>query len=243
MAVVCGEEQLTYEELNAKANQLARVLRVKGVKPETIVGIMVERSLEMIVGILGILKAGGAYLPLDPEYPKARISYMLQDSKTKILLTQGKFLGSMSKLGFEGEVLDLKTPGLYTGDATNLAPLAKPENLAYVIYTSGSTGQPKGVMVEQKNLVNFLFSTYKNYHCKINENDKCLSLTNISFDVSVYEFFIPLIFNATLTLYKDNLLDIDNLTKFIIDHQVTMAYIPPALLSDMYSLLKNYKKL
>jgi amino acid adenylation domain-containing protein/thioester reductase-like protein len=243
VAVVCGEEQLTYEKLNARANQLARVLRKKGVKPETIVGIMVERSLEMIVGILAVLKAGGAYLPLDPEYPEARISYMLQDSQAKILLTQAKFLGSMSELGFKGEVLDLGNAELYEGDPTNLAPLAKAHNLAYVIYTSGSTGQPKGVMVEQRNVVNFLFSTYENYHHKIKEADNCLSLTNISFDVSVYEFFIPLIFGATLTLYKDNILDIDTLTKFIIDYKITMAYIPPSLLTDVYLQLKKHKNI
>jgi amino acid adenylation domain-containing protein/thioester reductase-like protein len=243
VAVVCGEKQLTYAELNAKANQLARVLRGKGVKPETIVGIMVERSLEMIVGIMGILKAGGAYLPLDPEYPQARISYMLQDSQTKILLTQPKFLSSLSELSFEGEVLDLHNPSLYLGDTSNLVPLAKAHNLAYVIYTSGSTGQPKGVMVEQRNLVNFIFSTYENYHHKINKNDKCLSLTNISFDVSVYEFFIPLLFGATLTLYKYNIIDIYTLTKFIIDYKITMAYIPPSLLTEVYFYLKKHKNI
>jgi non-ribosomal peptide synthetase component F len=141
IALVYEDRQMTYGELNQKANQLARLLRNKGVKADTIVGLMVERSFAMIIGILGILKAGGAYLPIDPEYPVDRIRFMLEDSWANILLTQSHLQG---KYRFNQEIFELDDPGIYGGVGTDLKVINQPNDLAYVIYTSGSTGRPKG---------------------------------------------------------------------------------------------------
>ena len=184
IAVVFEDKELTYKELNERANQLARVLREKGVKEETIVGIMVERSLEMIIGIMAILKAGGAYLPIDPNYPMSRINYMLDDSSANMLLTQNKFKNSFK---YNGEVIDLEDEFIYQGDSLNLKKVSNVNNLAYVIYTSGSTGKPKGVMIEHHSLVNRLKWMQKEY--PINENDTILQKTTFTFDVSVWEMF------------------------------------------------------
>ena len=168
VAVVFEEEQLTYRELNARANQLARVLREKGVQPDTLVGIMAERSLEMIVGILAILKAGGAYVPIDPEYPEERIRYMLEDSGVEILLTQQHL---WKQINFNGDLLCMDEPGIYKGRGSNLEPSSESHHLAYVIYTSGTTGKAKGVCIEHRAIVNTLEWRKKEY--AFGETDRC----------------------------------------------------------------------
>jgi non-ribosomal peptide synthetase component F len=140
-----------------QSNQLARVLRSQGVKADSIVGIMVECSLEMVIGIMGILKAGGAYLPIDPEYPEERIRFMLEDSNTAFLLTQSHL---QAKRRFDQTVIDLDNEGIYCGESTNLEVINQPRDLAYVIYTSGSTGNPKGVMIKHYSVVNRLPCTW-----------------------------------------------------------------------------------
>ncbi|MFD1909017.1 AMP-binding protein [Paenibacillus rhizoplanae] len=147
-AVIFESERLTYGELNAKANQLAGVLRGQGVGAEQVVGIKTERSVEMIVGILAILKAGGAYMPIDPAYPAERIKYMLEDSGADLLLVYGG--EEEVPTGYVGEVLNLADASLYIGDTANVPAASGPNDLAYMIYTSGSTGQPKGVMTTQQ---------------------------------------------------------------------------------------------
>lgn len=184
VAAVFEDKQLTYRELNEKSNQLARVLRNKGIKPDTIIGIMVYRSLEMIIGILGILKAGGCYLPIDPEYPKDRIEYMLEDSNAKELLTQ-KIL--KDKLDYNVEVIDLDDNKLYVDEKINLENINKPNDLAYVIYTSGSTGRPKGVMIEHTSLINRINWMQKKY--PIDSDSVIIQKTPYTFDVSVWELF------------------------------------------------------
>ncbi|MFA5879936.1 MAG: amino acid adenylation domain-containing protein [Candidatus Margulisiibacteriota bacterium] len=193
-ALVFQDQKLTYQELNDKANQLAKILQAKGVNPDTIVSIMTERSFDMIIGIMGILKAGGAYLPIDPNLPEDRIQYMLEDSKAQILLTQAKFiedpkflflksskiLTSPLDFPFEGGIReDVNTANLNTSNT--------PQNLAYIIYTSGSTGKPKGVMVEHKSVINLLYYLQEKY--PILENDAYLLKTSYTFDVSVSELF------------------------------------------------------
>ena len=145
VAVVFENQQLTYRELNARANQLAHYLRDLGVGPETLVGICLERSLEMVVGLLGILKAGGAYVPLDPEYPAERLAFLLRDSAAPVLLTQKRLLPSLPDCPARVLCLDADASTFAGMSDANPPPLATPENLAYVIYTSGSTGVPKGV--------------------------------------------------------------------------------------------------
>ncbi|MFC4547674.1 condensation domain-containing protein, partial [Paenactinomyces guangxiensis] len=155
MAVVFGEERLTYRELNERANQLARALREKGIRRNEFVGLLVERSVEMIVGILGILKAGGAYVPIDPAYPSDRIRYMLEDSGARWLLVQQQV---KVPSGYTGEILAIDNRELYRGEGSDVETVNTPHDLIYMIYTSGSTGKPKGVMVEHRNVVRLLFN-------------------------------------------------------------------------------------
>lgn len=184
IAVIFGSNKLTYRELNGRANSLARVLREKGVTTESIVGIMVERSVEMIIGILAILKAGGAYMPISPDYPLDRIRFMLEDSKTEIVLTQERFI---DKCSFVNNVIVLDNEELYSRDNNNLGDYSDSKNLAYVMYTSGSTGKPKGVMIEHYSVINRLNWMQKKY--PIGENDVILQKTPFTFDVSVWELF------------------------------------------------------
>ncbi|OGO87287.1 MAG: hypothetical protein A2Y24_05990 [Clostridiales bacterium GWE2_32_10] len=189
IAIVFEDSQMTYKELNEKANQLARILRNKGVGADKLVGVMVNRSLEMVVGILAILKAGGAYVPIDPEYPEERIKYMLDDADVKILLTQRKL---EDKVEYSGEkiFIELGNAGIYTEDSSNLDVINKPNDLVYVIYTSGSTGQPKGVMVEHRNLMNFIYGMDKELEC--NADKKIVSVTTICFDIFALELYLSL---------------------------------------------------
>ncbi|MCK4260648.1 MAG: amino acid adenylation domain-containing protein, partial [Halanaerobiales bacterium] len=232
-----GEMTLSYRELNEKANSLARTLREMGVKSDSIVGILVDRSLEMMVGIFGILKAGGAYLPINPNYPKERVGYMLKDSGANILLTH-EYL--VNEVPFRGQVIALEDEQIYLKAGSNLEPIKNSQGLAYIIYTSGSTGKPKGVMVSHKALNNFLFNMYNSFGENLGQKDNCLSLTNISFDVSICEISIPLVFGATLVLYNNEMiLDIYNLVRTIVDKAITFAYIPPTILKEVYERLSN----
>ena len=185
LALVCGKEALTFAELNARANKLARHLRCKGVGPEVRVGICAERSAEMVVGLLGVLKAGGAYVPLDPTYPRERLSFMLQDSEATVLLTQERLSRQLSAEGVEVVSLDEGWSEIDLMSRGNLAAAATARNAAYVIYTSGSTGRPKGVVVEHHSVVNFFSGISSRVGC--DSTDTMLAVTSISFDISVLE--------------------------------------------------------
>ena len=203
VAVVQSGAKLTYESLNAKANQLAHHLRGLGVKPDQPVAICVERSLEMMVGLLAILKAGGAYVPLDPAYPAERLGFMLEDSRPAIILSdpgaRSSLDDAMTAAGLKAKILDLRTDG--DDWAAQPADNPRPEglttaNLAYIIYTSGSTGKPKGVMVEHGNVTNF-------HVCMagllgITAEDRLLAVTSLSFDIAGLELFLPLTVGATI---------------------------------------------
>ncbi|MCK4261415.1 MAG: amino acid adenylation domain-containing protein, partial [Halanaerobiales bacterium] len=192
-AIVFEDHILTYLELNEKSNQLARKLRKKGVQPEKIIGIIVERSLEMSIGILAILKAGGAYLPIDSEYPKDRIHYMLKDSNIDLLLTQQHL---REQIEFAGKVIELDDAELYTGDTSNLETLNELNDLAYIIYTSGTTGKPKGVMIEHGSIANTIH-WWKNEY-QMDSTDHFLLLNSFGFDAFVVVFFGPLASGAQL---------------------------------------------
>jgi amino acid adenylation domain-containing protein len=243
LAVVFEDQQLTYQQLNEKANQLAHLLL--GLKTPSgtvllannpLIAIAVERSLEMIIGLLGILKAGCAYVPIDPNYPAARIRYMLDDSAAPLLLTQSHLKPQLP--AFERMVVCL--------DATEFAnqPLVNPDmkpqvtDLAYVIYTSGSTGKPKGVMIEHYSVVNILYGFEK-------QAPHITPLTGIftvpfSFDVSVWEIFSILCYGDTLhVLSQKMLLETDFFINYLLDKQVSSAYIPPALLELVANELKK----
>ena len=154
VAVVFADQQLTYAQLDARANQLAHHLRGLGVGPEVVVGLCVERSLEMLVGLLGILKAGGAYLPLDPAYPSERLAFMLEDARAPVLVTQSRLLDQLPAYGARIVQVDADWPAIAQQSTTAPRSGLHPRNTAYVIYTSGSTGAPKGVAVSHGSIPN-----------------------------------------------------------------------------------------
>jgi amino acid adenylation domain-containing protein len=194
-ALVFGQQRLSYEQLNGRANQLARHLRKLGVGPESLVGICAERSLELVVGILGVLKAGGAYLPMDPVYPAERLAFMLEDAQVKVLLSQEKIQRPWPE---NARVIQLDKLELNDESAENPPPLSHPENLAYVIYTSGSTGKPKGVALEHRSLNAFAHWAKELYRPE--ELEGVLAGTSICFDLSVYELLVPLCWGGKIIL-------------------------------------------
>jgi amino acid adenylation domain-containing protein len=198
IAVVFEEQQLTYQELNARANQLAHYLQSLGVGPEVLVGICVERSLEMLVGLLGILKAGGAYVPIDPAYPQERQVYMLQDSQVAVLLTQATLAPTFPTSQAQVVCLDANWSDISGEKTTNLERAVQLDELAYVIYTSGSTGKPKGVLIPHRGLINCLTAMRPCFG--LTDQDSWLAVTTISFDVAALELYSPLIAGARLIL-------------------------------------------
>src|SRR5207248_1944812 len=196
IAVVCGPSALTYGELNARANQVARALRRKGVGPEVPVGLCVERSTEIMVGLLGILKAGGAYVPIDPAYPADRIAFVLEDSRATLLLTQERLRGSLPNTRLQTLCVD-RTDWFEEESRGNLQGSCEPENLAYIIYTSGSTGQPKGVPVTHRNLAHSTTARFRHYAGAVGNY---LLLSSFGFDSSVAGIFWTLCQGGTLTL-------------------------------------------
>ncbi|MFL1491454.1 non-ribosomal peptide synthase/polyketide synthase [Pseudomonas antarctica] len=197
-ALVFGATTLTYAQLNARANQLAHALHEQGVGPDVLVGLCVERSVEMVVGLLAVLKAGGAYVPLDPEYPQERLAYMIEDSGIALLLSQQRLLASLPTENIQVIALD-QAPGWLDGYSSESPAVAiQALNLAYVIYTSGSTGKPKGAGNSHRALVNRLCWMQQAYG--IDASDAVLQKTPFSFDVSVWEFFWPLMTGARLVV-------------------------------------------
>ncbi|CAD5971680.1 Linear gramicidin synthase subunit C [Planktothrix agardhii] len=198
VAVVFENNSLTYQQLNTRANQLAHYLQELGVKPDTLVGICVERSLEMIVGILGILKAGGAYVPLDPEYPQERLNFMLEDSQVKVLVTQAKLVESIPQHQAQLICLDTDWEKIAQNITSNPESGVKPDNLTYIIYTSGSTGKPKGVLVNHANVVRLFAATDSWYH--FNYQDVWTLFHSYAFDFSVWEMWGALLYGGRLVI-------------------------------------------
>ncbi|MEG4068026.1 amino acid adenylation domain-containing protein [Microcoleus sp. Pol11C2] len=189
VAVVFEDQQITYRELNERADRLAHYLQQLGVKPEVLVGICVERSLEMVVGLLAILKAGGAYVPLDPAYPPDRLAFMLKDAAIPILLTQKRLLETLPENSARVACLDAGWEAI-SSSTEPAAGLQNSSNLAYVIYTSGSTGKPKGVQISHAAVVNFL--TSMGQQLAIADRDIWLAVTSLSFDIAALELFLPI---------------------------------------------------
>ena len=198
VAVVFEGKHLTYHQLNSKTNQLAHHLQALGVGPEVLVGICLERSLEMIIGLLGILKAGGAYVPLDPTYPSERLAFMLEDAQVAVLVTQRSLLAQLPYHGDAVVCMDADKATLTQQSTMNLTSVVSPDNLAYVIYTSGSTGRPKGVQVLQRAVVNFMLSMKE--QPGLTAEDTFLAVTTLSFDIAALELFLPLIVGARLII-------------------------------------------
>ena len=203
-ALVCEDIQVSYEELNRRANQVAHYLLKRGVGPETMVGLYVERSPEMIVGLLGILKAGAAYVPIHPEYPEEWVTFVLKDAGIRILLTQRNLLDSLPQDGFEVLVLDGSDEVLSSESGEDVESRVTGDHLAYVIYTSGSTGRPKGVEITHRSLLNFTLQAAGIFG--LGSGDRVLQFASIGFDTSVEEIFPCLMRGATLVLRTDAML-------------------------------------
>ncbi len=237
VAVVFENRHVTYGELNLRANQLAHRLIAAGVGPDVLVGICAERSLEMIVGLLGILKAGGAYVPLDPDYPADRLAYMLENAKASVLLTQSQLADRLPP--HDGEVICLDTDwqeiAQYDGrnltDADRRAPLTS-DNLAYIIYTSGSTGRPKGVVLRHRPVVNLIEWVNRTFH--VGRNDRVLFVTSVCFDLSVYDIFGLLAAGGSIHIAtRDDLRDPARLVSLLCDQHITFWDSAPAALEQL----------
>ncbi|MEG3972253.1 amino acid adenylation domain-containing protein [Microcoleus sp. T2B6] len=240
VAVVFEEEQLTYRELNAKANQLAHYLRSLGVGPEVLVGICVERSFEMLVGILGILKAGGAYVPIDPNYPSERLAFMLEDSSVPVLLIQKKLEEKLPPHSARVISLDSDWEEIAAYSEENPCSGVKSNNVAYVIYTSGSTGKPKGVLIEHRSLVNY--TTVARAEYGIQERDRILQFSSISFDVSAEEIYTSLISGAILVLRTDTMLDsLEGFLQKCNNWEITVLATPTAYWHELTTFLSQGK--
>lgn len=231
IAIIFKQQQCSYGELNFRANQLAHHLRALGVGPEVVVGLYVERSIEILVGLLGILKAGGAYLPLDPNYPAERIAYMLDNAKVPILITQSHLETQLPETQTWRVRLDADWASIASQPKKTFQSNASPHNLAYVIYTSGSTGRPKGVMVDHKAVSCRLYAGQK--ILSLRSNDRCLQHISISFDASIEEIFLPLMAGATLVMADPaKQLDVSYLVTLIAQQHICVIDIAPAMLEQ-----------
>ena len=230
VAVVFEGQQLTYAQLNARANQLAHHLQALGVGPDVPVAICMERCPEMVVGLLGILKAGGAYVPLDPAYPKERLSFMMQDAHAAVLLTRGHMAESLPDHGIRVGVSGLRTGKSSPRRAKETrSSRATAENLAYILYTSGSTGQPKGVMVEHRGLCNTINWIIRTLDLSV--DDRCLLKTPITFDAAGREFFPTLLTGGTLVIAEpDGHRDSRYLAETIRSERITVFHCVPSVL-------------
>jgi amino acid adenylation domain-containing protein len=229
ISLVGAEHQLTYQKLNEKANQLAWSLRGKGVGPDTVVGLLVDPSVEMIIGILSVLKAGGAYLAIDTSQPEERIAYMLEDSLAVALLTTGKLTVTIP---FDGTSLIFDDTAVYTGDAANLTAVSKPTNMAYIIYTSETTGKFKGSVIENGNLVNYICWLRKKV--QLTDNDRTLFISSFGLDLGYTSIYSSLLTGGQLHIISwETCLSPEDLINYIRDHRVTYLRITPKLFSTM----------
>ncbi|HKG80697.1 MAG TPA: amino acid adenylation domain-containing protein, partial [Pyrinomonadaceae bacterium] len=227
-ALIFDEQQITYHELNSKANQLAHYLRGQGIGPETVVVVCMERSIEMVVGLLGILKAGGAYLPLDPTYPKERLTFMLNDARAAVVLTQTNFKEVLPELETAFVCLDADWPRIAQHSEQNPITSVDSQNLAYIIYTSGSTGEPKGVQIQHGSVVNLCKWHQRAYD--IGPKDRATQVTPLVFDASVWELWPYLTTGASVYLADEwTLASPSMLVQWLAKNQITISFLPTPL--------------
>ncbi len=227
VAVMYGQDRLTYQELNHCANQLANHLRKRGVGPEVRVGICLDRSTQMMIGLLGILKAGGAYVPLDPEYPRERLAFMIQDSGVECLITEGSLDQLLTDYCGKLIYIDRDWSLISQEHRENPSSSVKSEHLAYVIYTSGSTGKPKGVQISHRALVNLLTSMQA--RPGLTQDDRLLAVTTISFDIAALELYLPLTVGACCVMAsRDTSSDGRQLWRVLQNHDITVMQATPS---------------
>ena len=226
-ALVFEDQRLTYGELNRRVNRLVHTLRKSGVGPDVLVGVCLERSVEMVVGLLGVLKAGGAYVPLDPGFPRARLAFILEDAGVSVLLAQVSLVEQLPKHKAQVILLDAETEILGREPEENPHPRSTDRNLAYVIYTSGSTGKPKGVPIPHEALTNFL--TAMRERPGVTEQDILMAVTTLSFDIAGLELFLPLIVGAQVVIaHRATTVDGKKLAEEIAGHGITVMQATPA---------------
>ncbi len=240
IAVVFEDQQLTYAQLNQKANQLAHYLQTLGILPDTLVGICFERSINMLVAILATLKAGGAYLPLDPSYPPTRLAFMLEDAKVPVLLTQSHLLNHLPSHLAQVLCLDTQWDTVSSQPTTNPHSATTPTNLAYVIYTSGSTGKPKGTMIVHQGLINYLSWAVKAYD--VANGAGSLVYSTIGFDATITSIFAPLLAGRPVVLLPEKEQEIEVVSTTLVSHlqaqrNWSLAKVTPAHLEILNALL------
>ncbi|MCM3338074.1 non-ribosomal peptide synthase/polyketide synthase [Paenibacillus sp. MER TA 81-3] len=235
IAVVCGEQRLTYRELNRRANQLAHHLAKHGIGAEMPVGICMERSVELIIAVLGVLKSGGAYVPLDPHYPKERLRFIMDDTQVPVLLTVAGLLEQLPEHSAAALCLDSDWPRIAEESGEKLAVDVNTANLAYVIYTSGSTGQPKGVQVQHDSLLNLIQWHHGAY--QVTEADRATLIAGTAFDASVWEIWPYLTAGAALYIADDEIrLSPEQLRDWLIESGITLAFLPTPLAERVISV-------
>lgn len=239
VAVTFGQEQMTYQALNQRANQLARYLQERGVGPEIPVGVCCERSLEMLIAMLGILKAGGAYVPLDPAYPRARLEFMLADTGISLVLTLEHLQQYVPDVHITTLCLDTHWPEIGQASTTNVQSEVGGAHLAYIIYTSGSTGNPKGVLIQHEGVVAFCAGNTE--IVGITRSDRILQYSTINFDAAVEEIFSALYVGATLCLAPPDLVPGEPLAQFIRKQGITKFTAPPSLLAILSTALPSVR--
>ena len=229
VALCFDEQRLSFSQLNRRANRLAHYLRELGVGPDSLVGVQMERSLELMIALLAIIKAGGAYLPLDPGYPEERLALLIEDASVGVVLTQQRFAQRLAAYGIEVLCLDDPASEELHACEDNPASVNRPEDLAYVIYTSGSTGRPKGCMLPHKAICNRLLWMQRHYG--VGPQDRILQKTPFTFDVSVWELFLPLLSGACLVMAKpEGHKDAHYLVELIQARQITICHFVPSML-------------
>ncbi len=237
VAVVFENQQLTYQQLNQRANQLAHHLLSLGVGPEVLVGICVERSLEMVVGLLAILKAGGVYLPLDPAYPQERVTFMLKDSQASVIVTQNSLIANLQKDKAKIINLDRNSQEIETQAKCNPQSLSAQNNLAYVIYTSGSTGTPKGVLIEHRAISCHCQTIVEHY--QLTQCDRILQFASVGFDASLEQILPTLIVGATLILSETKFLTGLDFNQKLQELGLTVVNLPPAYWNQWLQSLED----
>jgi non-ribosomal peptide synthetase component F len=231
-AVVFEQESLTYRQLNSRANVLAHYLQALGVGPEVLVGICMERSLEMLVGLLGILKAGGAYVPLDPAYPSERLAFMLEDTQISVLLTQSRLVEPLPPHQAHVVCLDTQWQEMAFQREENPISEVTTDNLAYVIYTSGSTGRPKGVAMSHRPLSNLII--WQRENSTLPKGAKTLQFAPVSFDVSFQEIFSTWCSGGTLVLISEQVrVDAFELLRFLAAQEINRLFLPFVALQQL----------
>ncbi|MFL5656968.1 MAG: non-ribosomal peptide synthetase, partial [Ktedonobacteraceae bacterium] len=235
VALVAGNQRFSYRELNQRANQLAHYLQTLNVGSNVLVGLCIERSLDLVVGLLGILKAGGAYVPLDPTYPPERLTFMLKDAQVPVLVTQQHQAACLSYEGAQVICLDSDAAVLAEQSVSNLVPAVTADDLAYVIYTSGSTGKPKGVQITHKSLLNLVFWHQRSF--AVTAADRATQVTSPSFDATGWELWPYLTAGASVYFPGEDIRATPNLLHdWLMEQQITITFLPTPLAESVIAL-------